>query len=91
MGPAYINYIASVVFASITFILFFQYFAFHEDRIPMLLVIAGAGCAWGGAYCAATYQIYGGAWGALSSTLTALAVIIILILLALAIRTAFNA
>lgn len=92
MGPVYINYLASVVFASITFIFFFQYFSAFHDRIPVLFVIGGVGCAWAGAYCGANYYVDGSrVWGTFGLTFTALAVVIMLILFILAIRTALNA
>lgn len=90
MGPAYINYIASVVFASMTFALFFQYFHHNRDRISMLLVILGSSFAWAAAYTGATYSMHGAPWGTISAALTTAIIVVILSLLILAIRSAFN-
>lgn len=90
MGPAYVNYFASVLFASVTFALFFQYFHLYQGRVGMLLVILGSALAWAAAYTGALHSMSEGPWGKVSATCTTLTIVIILALLILAIRTALN-
>lgn len=92
MGPIYTNYFASVVFATLTFILLFIFFRGNGDRVAMLLVIVGTGMAWISCYIGVlAAQLEARIWTYIAVGATAASVLIVFILILFAVRTFIHA
>lgn len=83
MGPAYINYLGSLVYGTLTLVFLFQFFFRQGDRIAMLLTTLAAALAWLSCYIAIVST-------AVAGVITMLAASLIVILLIFAIRTFLN-
>jgi hypothetical protein len=90
MEPAYINYFASVIFATLTLVLFFMYFLTLKSPTGMILVVLASGAAWASAYAGVYYVLSENVlWRVVAQTFLSVSVVIVTALIILAIRTRF--
>ncbi len=86
MGPAYINYVGSLVFGGLTLSFLFLFFRMNQDRIAMLATIVAGACAWMSCYAGVLLDVSQW-WFYTSVTFAGLSAFLTITLCIFAIRT----